>query len=375
MDYLDNAMTAIRKLGIDIPLQTAPIVKLLEQIEKYDQVKVTAIAATLQQSSTFNAVIREQIDGMKVADRYADVTTQFNSIREDAQEMAVWMSDGKLDFKERMKMNWMRLRRGSIPDRFSDIRDTYLSVAMDASNQLQRETLILDAYCDFRLALKQAEVEGQALLKIATGSLDAAKAELDAAAKQVAAESTDGEGRAQLELKRDEAIRKLQIEDKSYQIVKDIADDLKTSVNTADLVFARLAQTHSVKERVYQRSVTFFATNESVFSGLAASFTAMSGLNEATQTMEAMKDGMNKGLEALAGAGTQALDAGIKAGYGSTLQANSVKMLADAIVNFQETSFTLIGELRQESTRTSNEIDVITEDSKQRFQRLLTKAN
>lgn len=290
--------------------------------------------------------------------------------------MVEWTADGKLDFRERMRMNWMKLRRGSIPDRFNDIRNKYHEVAASANDQIQRENAILEAYRDFRMALKAAEVQAQELLNTATTELDEKKATLqnaNGAVEAVAGE--DAAERARLELARDEALRAVQNEDRSYQVVKDVADDLKTAYNTAELVFARLQQTHSVKERLYQRAVTFFATNEVVFTGLSASFTSMAGLSEATNTMEAMKAGMNKGLEDLAKTGGAQLEAGLRAGYGSTLQASSVKALADAVVDFQASTIRLVEELRRESTQTAQEIETATEDSKRRFVELIAKGS
>jgi hypothetical protein len=373
ISYLDRAVNALRTIGVNLGnREAAPVVPLLEKVAKYDAVKITAIATTLQYSSNFNAAVREQIQGMDISTRYAEITTGFNSIREDAEKMSAWMADGKIDFQERIQMGWMKMRRGSIPDRFNDIRATYLDVAKSANEQIQRENAILEAYRDFRMALKTAEVDAQQVLETATAELERRKAELDVANK--ATENVaDAVERARLELARDEALRAVQDEDKSYQIVKDIADDLKTSYNTAELVFARLQQTHTVKERIYQRAVTFFATNEVVFTGLAASFTSMAGLAETTSTMDAMTDGINQGLESLAKAGGQQLEAGLRAGYGSTLKASSVSALANAIVEFQGSSLKLIEELREESTRTSKEIEAATEDSKQRFIALLNK--
>lgn len=375
VNYLDRAVASLRSLGIDLQReQGAPVVAILDRIARYDNAKVTSIAATLQQSSSFNAVVREQIAGMDISTRYADIAESFNSIRDDAQQMAEWMADGKLDFKERIRVNWMKVRRGSIPDRFNDIRGTYHEVARSANDQIQRENTILEAYRDFRMALKAAEVQAQELLKIASAALEEKKSALQAANGAVEAfVGEDAAERTRLELRRDEALRTVQDEDKSYQIVKDIADDLKTAYNTAELVFARLQQTHAVKERLYQRAVTFFSTNEVVFTGLSASFTSMAGLSEATNTMEAMKTGMNQGLEALAKTGGAQLEAGLRSGYGSTLQASSVQALANAVVEFQAQTLTLVQEMRKESTQAAQEIEAAAEDSKRRFVALISK--
>lgn len=373
--YLDKALTKLRSLNIVLAApEDAPVLPLLERISKYDGIRVTEIARTLQQSSAVNAAVREQIKGMDISTRFADITDRFNSIRDDAQQMAEWMADGRLDLSEKVMYHWMRMRRGSIPDRFTEIRDIYLAVAKSAEDQIAREGTILDAYKDFRMALKNGEVDAQEVLKSAAAALEDKKNALQVASAAV--ESYTGDDNAEktrLELARDEALRAVQDEDKSYQIVKDIADDLKTSYNTAELVFARLQQTNSVKERLYQRAVAFFSTNEVVFTGLAASFTSMAGLSEATNTMDAMKDGMNKGIEALATTGGQQLEAGLRAGYGSTLKVSSVKALADAVVEFQASSQKLVEELRKESTQAAKDIEAAAEDGKRRFVALVNK--
>lgn len=377
MNYLDRAVGKLRAVGINFAVSDAdqtPILQLLDKVQHYDNTKVTSIAVTLQQSSTFNAAIREQLQGMDISTRFADITTSFTSVREDAKAMVEWMADGKLDVSERLKLSWMNLRRGSIPDRFNDIRVTYLDVVKSCGEQIEIEASIISAYLDFRMALKSAEVEAQDVLQVATEALDKRKTELAEASNAVAAgNAEDLPAMSRLELARDAALMAVQDEDKCYQIAKDLADDLKVSYNAAELVFARLNQTHTVKERLRQRMISFFSTSETVLSGLSATFTSNSGLGEATNTMNAMSDEMGKSLESLATTGTDQLNAGLRAGYGATLKVDSVRALADSVGSFQESSFMLIDELRKESTATANEIAQVTESAKQRFSQLLAK--
>lgn len=147
-NYLDRALTGLRTLGINLlqPVPDAPVLVLLDRVAQYDTAKVTAIAAVLQQSTTFNSVVREQIAGMDISTRFMDITQSFTSIREDAAAMAGWMDDGRLDTLEKLKLSWMNLRRGSIPSRFSEIRENYLQVCKSANDQISRETVILEAY-------------------------------------------------------------------------------------------------------------------------------------------------------------------------------------------------------------------------------------
>jgi uncharacterized protein YaaN involved in tellurite resistance len=136
---------------------------------------------------------------------------------------------------------------------------------------------------------------------------------------------------------------------------------------------ARLVQTTDVKERVYSQSVSFFGTNETVFTALNASFTSLQGLHETTQTLEAMKEGMNKSLETLADVGDKVQEDALRAGYGPTIKADSVKKLLDSVINFQEKSRSLIAEMRDLSTRNEQEISQAVEDGKRRMVQL-TKA-
>ncbi|QTT90332.1 merozoite surface protein 3b [Pseudomonas chlororaphis] len=373
MNYLERSMSALRSVGINFPTQDAPVLALLDKVSVYDANRVTNIAATLQQSTVFNASVRDKLQSMDISTRYADIAASFDSIQADAQQMMEWMADGKLQFSERIQLTWLNMRRGSIPDRFEDIRKNYLAVAKSANEQIQLETLILEAYQDYRLAMKTAEVDACEVQKVAQAQLDAGRKTLADAGAALEVAELEAAERVKLELARDVALRNLQDEDKRYQIITDIADQLKAGYNAAELVFARLSQYHSVKERLYQRAVSFFATNEIVLTGLAAGFTSSGGLAEVTQTLNAMNDGINSSLEAQAKVGGEQLEAALKAGYGTNLKVSSVKALAEAVVDFQASSLSLIQELRKESASAAAEIESITEDSKRRFSALLQK--
>ncbi|OCG13198.1 merozoite surface protein 3b [Gilliamella apicola] len=375
--YVDRAVQVLNKIGIILKPQTdAPILKLLDNVTEIDKNRVMSIARTLQQQSAFNEVVREQIDGVEVSQRYTKIVNHFDSIRTDMEKMIGWLDDGRLDFFERIKIGWMKLQRGSIPDRFNLIKDTYLEVSKETGNQVERERIILNAYQDFRFGLKQAQITAEELVNMATARLEDCKNKLSLAIAEVDNfNSDDHVARARLELIRDEALRNVQQEDSRYQIILDLANNLTVSYNSAEAVFARLQQTTSVKERVYQQSVNFFSTNEIVFTALSASITSLTGLSESTKTLEALKDGMNKGIESIASVGNKQLEEALRAGYGSTIKADSLRSLVEAIVNYQESSQQLISELRNESIENAKEIDRIVEDGKQRFNNIILKVN
>lgn len=377
VSYVDRAIQLLNKIGITIkPQADVPILKLLDNVAEIDKNRILAIARTLQQQSAFNEVVRKQIDAMDVSQRYTKIVNHFDSIRTDMEKMLDWLDDGKLDLLERIKMGWMSFKRGSIPDRFDLIRKTYLEVSKETGNQVEREHVILNAYQDFRFGLKQAQITAEEVLVTATSRLNECKEKLSNAMAEVDNYQSDNHLElARLELVRDEALRNVQQEDRRYQIILDITNNLTVSYNAAEAVYARLQQTNSVKERVYQQSVSFFSTNEIVFTALSASITSLTGLSESTKTLESMKDGINKGIESIAKQSGKQLKEGLKAGYGSTIKAESLRSLIESIVNYQESSHQLINELRNESINNAKEIDRIVEDGKQRFNNIILKVN
>ncbi len=373
LKYFDRAMNQLRDLGL-VPEKSdeAPVVALLNRLTELDEAKVTAIARTLSQASLFNEVVREQISSMKLGERYEEITEAFNSIRDDAKSMVEQVEDGKIDTFERLGNVWMKMTRGDISSRFEDIKETYLEVARDSSNQIEREHLILNAYQDFRGALKESEILALDVLKTAEARWEAAKAEVATATDAVAAfDGDDIVARAKLELARDEKVRLLQDDEDRYQIAKDLSDNLTVSYNTSEFVMARLMQTTSAKERVYKQSVMFFGTNETVLTALSASFTGLFGLHESTEALEAMKEGMSKSLEDLADIGGKVQEAAVRAGYGPTIRADAVRKLVESVVNFQARSQQIIAEMRVLATRNAEEIRESVEDGKQRLARLL----
>ena len=373
IQYLDKPMNSLHDLGL-LPEEAgreAPVIALLKQISDLDEERVVAITRTLSQASLFNDVVREQVQAMDIGTRYEDIIDAFDSIRDDSRKMVEQIGDGKLDTFERISNVWMKVTRGDIATRFDKIKDTYLEVTDATQDQIQREQKILEAYQDFRGALKQSEVMSLEVLEKAEATLEAAKEAVNAAMKTV--EGFQGEDvveRARLEMARDEAVRVLQHEEKRYQIAKDLSDNLTISYNTSEVVMARLLQTTNAKERVYSQAVSFFSTNEIVLTALSASFTGMFGLHEGTQTVEAMKEGVSRSLEDLAEIGGKVQEAAVRAGYGPTVRADAVKKLVDSVVNWQTRSREIIEEMRVQSTANAEEIRVAVEEGKRNLARL-----
>ena len=84
--YLGRAVNVLKDFGVDSS-NTAPqeLISLLEDVKHLDEAKVLAIADVIQHMSAFNALVRENVEGISVGDRYMSITQMFDSVREDSK--------------------------------------------------------------------------------------------------------------------------------------------------------------------------------------------------------------------------------------------------------------------------------------------------
>ena len=372
--YLDKAVAVLEKYGL-LPQEgeeDSQLASLLQEVVAVDEPKVLAIAKTLRYTSKFNDMVRENVEDIRIGDRYGDITKMFDSIRDDAKTLLKQLEDGKIDWKEKLQNLWMKFWRGTPHKRFEKIRELYLDVSEDTKGQLDNENEIMEGYMDFRFALKDAEILAQEVLKTQEANLENVRQELQQKNEAFSSYKGDDEAeKSRLQMARDEAQRAFNQEDKNYQLIKDVAENFTIGYNVGETLVAKLKQTHDVKEQVHRRAMVFFGTNEHVFTLLDAVYTSQHGLHEATQTYEAMKEGINKGIEDVAELGRELEKAALKAGYGSTLSKESVQKLVDAVVSYQEESLQTIKQLREESAQNAKEIAEIVEQGKEKCQQII----
>lgn len=369
--YLQKAVRVLDQLGIQLQKgEESQLATLLQEVVTVSQPEVLAIAETLQYISTFSQMVRDNVEDMNVSQRYERITGMFNSIRDDSKKLVEQLADGKISAGERTQQWLMKFTRGTPHKRFEKIRDLYNDVTWDTKEQLDKEKIIMDGYMDFRFALKDAETLAYKVMEAQEKNLNTTKEKFNsakAAFDDAMAKGVSDQDQSRLQLERDVADRAIVDEDRKYQLIKDITENLKNGYNVGEVLVGRLSQTHQLKDQVYRKAISFFTTNEHVFTVMDAVYTASYGLHETTQTVEAMKEGMNKSLEDIASMGRELDKEALKAGYGATFNATSVKKLVDAIVAFQTESATEIARLRQESADSAKQIEAIVEDGKKRF--------
>lgn len=374
--YFDKAMTKIQQLGL-APVsgreQLSAIMPLIQRIEHLDPENALLIARVMDQSSNFNEIVRTKISSIEIGARFLTISSEFDDIREDTRNLVSWMEDGNLDWKEKAQMKWMEMRRGTVSERFGEIQKTFAAVMEDTNDQILMEESVLSAYLDFRFSIKESESSAYTILAKAEQEWDAKKTDLVAAGEKINAATNQAE-KSKFELERDHLLAQTQSSETLYQIAKDLAENLKVAYNTSELVFARLQQNIGMKRRIYEQSVTFFTTNEVVFTGLSAAFTSTQGLAESTNALESMKRGVNQSIEALADIGGTQLESSTRAGYSGTVDAKSVAKLANAIVEYQQKLNSLVTDLRKEATTNAEEIETVNNAAKESIVALIAKA-
>lgn len=378
--YLDRAVKALTPLGLFKPdvatASNAPIVALAAELQPIDESRALVVAKTLQHSVVFNEAVRSQVADMSIGSRHEAITQRFDSILEDSKEMLAQIEQNRNGWREKMGRLAMKLTRGSINTRFGRIKELYLEVSRDTKAQLDREAAILNAYLDYRGALKEAEISAAQMFKTQTERLEQARVALVAAQSEVdaLAADTDSEVKARAQLRRDEVERTFSAETRRFDLIKTLSEQLSIQYSVGDTVMANLNQTRQVKQSLYDKGVAFFPTADTILASLDANLTSAAGLNEARRAIDATSAGLNRGLETLAEVSkTVKLDA-LKTAHGSTIKADSVKRLIDSMVTFQAESIKVVAELRAESERNTVQIGQIVEEGKEQFVRLSTAA-
>ena len=176
--YLDRALDTLKDFGVSENTAPQELISLLEGVRHLDEAKVLAIADVIKHMGSFNALVRENVESIQVGNRYMEITQLFDSIREDSKVLISQLDDGKISGMEKVNNWWMRMRRGTPSDRFEKIVGVYSEVAKDTKDALRKEEAIMDAYIDFRFALKEAEGLARQLLDDHQPRLQAAKTNL-----------------------------------------------------------------------------------------------------------------------------------------------------------------------------------------------------
>lgn len=358
--YLSTAIEKLKSLSLSVPEPDSSLIgPLMTKLSELDETKAVVIARTLAYQDVFNTLASKEISEMTFGQRYEDIAQNFDSIVDDMKRLVGQAERGSVSIGDRVGNIYMKISRGDVAYRFDDSQKTFTQVMKDSLDQATREKRILEAYIDYRDALKDAEVLTYDLMKIGEERFKVAEAAAtEANAKVVAAAEADPAERARLELARNEADRVRSAAEARWQSAKRFSENLSTSYNLADMTFKRLEQITNLKQEAVDEGNSFFTTNKIVFTALKVTMTGFVGLHEATQTINSMKAGRAKAIEAVASVGDKLLEDATKAAYLSVDDGtvNAMKALIGSTTAWQAKQKQLQKDLREQSARNTDQI-------------------
>jgi hypothetical protein len=367
--YLTAAIGKLKELSLPVGEPDSSIIApLMASLAEIDETKAVVVGRTLAYQDVFSAMASKEISQMTFSDRQKEISENFKSIIEDMKNMVGQAERGSLSIGERFGNVYMKISRGDVAYRFDLNQKTFKDVLKDSIDQIAREKKVLEAYIDYRGALKEAEVLTYELMQTAEGLLEAAKkTAADANAAVLAAAAADPAERAKLELARDEAQRLQTAAEARWQSAKRQSENLSTSYNVADLTFKRLEQITNIKQEGVDEGSAFFSTNKIAFTALKVTMTGFIGLHELTQSINSMKAGRAQAIEALAGIGNKLLEEATTTAYTSTDDGTvaAMKSLITATESWQVNQKRLAEEARKKSTENTATIARDAEASRQ----------
>ncbi len=365
---LQRAIDKVKDLGLSLAIpDTQPIARIIEKIEDVDKDKVLVIARTIGAMQSFDAVVAENLASTNYGSRFDAITAGFKSIIDDLKRQVGQEEKGGPSFVDRIGNVYMKLSRGDVAHQFSEIEAIYKDVIQDSGKTLDRQSAILDAYSDARMALEEGEVAAIEILERVKVEYEAAAVHLEDLNGRLAAlpAETSLADKSKLELERDEAVNALRsFADDRYEIAKKLAEMLTVSYSVTETVFGKYNQAHKVLERLHQKAVIFFEIQRPVMTAMKATYTGILVANELSKTQTAMEEGLNSSLETLATLGNDVLKQGVRVGHSIGIKAESVKKLVDATVEFTMFVGSAVDEARELATVEANNIRAIVEDGK-----------
>lgn len=372
LDPVSKALTG-RTLGELIAgNKESPLVAIVQELQPNgDDPRLLSIAKTLQSSAAFNTLVQHEVGDTQIGNRYEKISKEFEEVRIVATNKLTELQDYEAGKKPSFLSKIVKTftPTPNIGSHFNAVKRTFEAISTDTKTQLTGEQKILEGYSLFRLAIKESQINATSLLAELQANLDEAKATLASAQAEV-----DAGGTGEKELRRDEARIATRKAEYRVETATAIAQNLLISYNVSETVMAKLAQTHKTKQALYENSTIFFSTNEHVLTSLAAAYTAEAGLHEATKASEALSAGINESLETLAKVGTGVEKAALKAAYGPSINASSVKVLLDSIVSFQKDSIELTAKYKREAADNAEQIELANREAQKALITLEAKA-
>lgn len=365
---LHNASRILSKIGIELQIDSLAQKATLAQIEElavFGQDESLQLREVVENINSFDQLVANNLKSMNVGERYNDIRENFETILKDL-ERKLKGADGSQNMGsklvERIQNKLVLWRRGSVKDRYDKIKVISESVFADSDSQIKHEQAIIEAYRDYREALRDSGTLAKIIKERAAMARDSFKDEYTSLVDQLK-EAQDSNAEtlavALLQQQVDDIKRQFDAADRRHEIASSLEQKLTTTYGISDAVMTRYTQTAEVRERLQREAALYYSVNSGVMTTLMATFQQLEATNEGTQVLREIQKQQQKALDSLSrngGLANKVVQEAQKVGMSVYFSAEDMRKLYASTVEFRINQARDYAKLRQE--RDANMIEV-----------------
>lgn len=302
---LHKARRALQLIGVTVEVDSKAQAATLSQIRELEELgpeETAHLIDVVQSMNAFDQLVSDNLRQMNVGERHNEIAENFESIIKDL-ERKIRGASGEANvgrkWVDKIQDKLIAWKRGDIKERFEKIKVAYESVYADSDQQIVHEIAILDAYRDYREALRDSMYIAESLKLKATEARDQAGERLKEIKGKMEALPDDAtlmeQGPVQIEM--DEAQRAFEQLDRRQDIAASLHEKLTISYTVSEAVMTRYAETTKIRENVQRQSSIFYTTNNGVMNVLKATILQLEGTVESAESLAVMKEKSTKMLK------------------------------------------------------------------------------
>lgn len=294
---LHNARRVLSLIGIEVKANSVAQAAALEQLRQLEELgpdQTQHLIEVFQSMNAFDQLVSDNLKEMNVGERHSEIAENFESIIKDLERKIRNASGGAnvgRKWVDKIQEKLIAKFRGSMTERFEKINVASEAVFADSDQQIKHERAILDAYADYREALRDSMYIAEDLKNKATVARDEAGERLKKAKENLEAVPSDASvmQQAPAQIAMDEAQREFEKMDRRQDIAASLHEKLTISYTVSEAVMTRYAETTKVRENVQNQASIFYTTNKGVMNVMKATIVQLEGTLESAETLNVMK--------------------------------------------------------------------------------------
>ena len=365
---LHNATRILSKIGIQLEIDSLAQKATLAQIEElavFGQDEASQLREVVESINAFDQLVASNLKSMNVGERYNDIRENFETILKDLERKLKGADGGRnvgAKLVDRIQNKLVLWRRGSVKDRYDKIKVISEGVFADSDTQIKHEQAIIEAYRDYREALRDSGTLAKIIKERATEARDSFKEEYTTLVEQLKEAQDSGAeilAVAALQQQVDDIKRQFDAADRRQEIASSLEQKLTTTYGISDAVMTRYTQTAEVRERLQREAALYYSVNSGVMTTLMATFQQLEATNESTQVLREMQVQQQKALDSLSRNGSAAnkvVQEAQKVGMSVYFSAEDMRKLYASTVEFRISQARDYAKLREE--RDANMVEV-----------------